>query len=175
MRKAVLLFVLLSAVLMNGCVGVMVTSDWREMGVDKYSFDQNKKLKNDTFQITLRKVYCGQAKQNYYVYIKLKNISDKKTVFDAKSMELMDSESGLSYNPLSKEAGSVERSDLYADMITSASLKPGQVIEGFIMFMTPKGKATAQKLTLYFDDNYIELENIGLMPYEEWKGIFAGE
>lgn len=92
MRKAVLSFVLLSAVLLSSCAGPMVNSDWREMGVNKYSFDQNKKLNNDTFQIRLRKVYCGQAKQNYYVYIKLKNISAKKIVFDSKSMELMDSD-----------------------------------------------------------------------------------
>jgi len=166
---------LVCSILLGGCSTMYGKSMMKAQKIHKYSYPRTQTLRNDKFEISLTMVYSGNQRMNYYVFMRVKNISEEKAVFNSEELELLEPNSGLSFYSVSKDKETVETSGMYSDLITNMTLKPGRMTEGFVIFITRKGRATADNLELYLGKNSIKLTNVGLMPYAEWKEFFSGK
>ena len=81
----------------------------------------------------------------------------------------------MSFYSFSKDADNVQKSGLYSDMITTTKLKPGRKISGFVMFQTRKGEANSSTLKLIYGMQEVAMQDVGIMPYDEWKEFFSGK
>ena len=114
-------------------------------------------LKSGPFELELIDLRTGVNDTNYYVEVTLRNAGNAAATFDSGEVEILDTETGITYFSVSKDKADVSISG-WSNVLTRISLEPGQATQGGILFQTPVRKATASSLKLIYNDSVVALQ-----------------